>query len=95
MAERLPMEIIDASYPNPSRYVLTVEPGTTVGDALAQTACDWQHRRIGIYGRLVDLDTILEQDCRIEIYQALWIDPKQARRARAKPHKKADTSPLP
>lgn len=95
MAKGLSIEIIDASYPHPSRYLLTVAPGTSVGDALAQTACDWQHRRIGIYGRSVSLDAPLEQDCRIEIYQALWVDPKQARRARAKHHKKADTSPLP
>jgi putative ubiquitin-RnfH superfamily antitoxin RatB of RatAB toxin-antitoxin module len=89
------IEIIDASYPKPARYTLTVEGSITVGEALAQTPFDWQNRAIGIYGRFVGLDTVLEQDSRLEMYQALWIDPKQARRARANRHKKALTSPLP
>lgn len=89
------IEIIDASYPTPTRYELTLEHATTVGEALALTPFDWQHRAIGLYGRRVTLDTVLEQDGRIEMYEALWIDPKQARRARANHHKKAVTSPLP
>lgn len=89
------IEIIDASYPKPARYDLMVDHAITVGEALAHSPFNWQNRTIGVYGRIVSLDTLLEQDSRIEMYEALWIDPKQARRVRASHHKKALTSPLP
>lgn len=87
MAKPLHLDIIDACYPQPVCHHLTVEHPITVGEALAQTPFDWQNRAIGLYGRFVTLDTLLEQDSRLEIYQALWVDPKQARRARAATHK--------
>lgn len=41
--------------------------------------------RVGVYGSLVDLNTIVSEDDRIEIYRPLIRDPKAARREKAKP----------
>jgi len=41
-------------------------------------------RPIGIYGRVVEPTTILQPGDRLEIYAPLRIDPKTARRLRAK-----------
>lgn len=38
---------------------------------------------VGIYGRIVALDSLVQQGDRIEIYRALKMDPKDARRQRA------------
>ena len=39
---------------------------------------------LGIYGRVVTGDTVLEPGDRVEIYRELAADPKQARRRRAR-----------
>ncbi len=41
-------------------------------------------RPVGIYGRVVDSNTLLQPGDRVEIYAPLRIDPKAARRLRAK-----------
>jgi putative ubiquitin-RnfH superfamily antitoxin RatB of RatAB toxin-antitoxin module len=42
---------------------------------------------LGIFGQRVTLETLLREHDRIEIYRPLQIDPKQARRLRAKKRK--------
>ncbi len=37
----------------------------------------------GIYGKIVQLDQVLQEHDRVEIYRPLIVDPMQARRARA------------
>lgn len=44
---------------------------------------DLQQCRVGIYGKLKSLDTILRDRDRVEIYRPLIADPKEARRRRA------------
>ncbi|MGI9228829.1 MAG: RnfH family protein [Gammaproteobacteria bacterium] len=44
---------------------------------------DLARNRIGMYGKLIDLDTPVEAGDRIEIYVPVQADPKQARRNRA------------
>ena len=39
--------------------------------------------RVGIYGKLKPLDTVLRERDRIEIYRPLIADPKESRRKRA------------
>lgn len=39
--------------------------------------------KIGIFGKIVGLNTLLRERDRVEIYRPLLIDPKQARRVRA------------
>ena len=44
---------------------------------------DLKTQRIGVWGRPVNLATVVRDGDRIEIYRALSADPKQARRRRA------------
>lgn len=49
---------------------------------------DLSKNKVGIFGKLVKLDTLLGEGDRVEIYRPLIIDPKQARRQRAVAAKK-------
>lgn len=40
--------------------------------------------RLGIFGRKASFDTVLHEGDRVEIYRPLRIDPKEARRRRAR-----------
>jgi putative ubiquitin-RnfH superfamily antitoxin RatB of RatAB toxin-antitoxin module len=44
--------------------------------------------KTGIFGKIVTVDTILQQNDRIEIYRPLTIDPKEKRRLRSENLKK-------
>lgn len=46
--------------------------------------------KIGIYGTIVDLESIVKDKDRIEIYRELTIDPKQARMLRADQKRRRD-----
>jgi putative ubiquitin-RnfH superfamily antitoxin RatB of RatAB toxin-antitoxin module len=52
---------------------------TTLGEA----AADWQCAVTGIYGRIYPRTHVPIDGDRIELYRALRIDPREARRARA------------
>ncbi|HET7929895.1 MAG TPA: RnfH family protein [Rhodanobacteraceae bacterium] len=65
--------------------------GATVADAFAASAIREQRRdieideaRLGIFARKATLETVLRDGDRVEIYRPLKIDPKEARRRRAK-----------
>jgi putative ubiquitin-RnfH superfamily antitoxin RatB of RatAB toxin-antitoxin module len=69
---------------------LTLIAGSTVRDAIRSSALAAQCPeietdavRVGIYGRLVAFETVLQDGDRVEIYRPLIADPKQARRRRA------------
>ena len=76
-----------------AQYLLPVEvaAGATVSEAIA---CSWileqcpeidlERNRVGIFARLCGLDNVLEDGDRVEIYRPLLIDPKEARRRRAR-----------
>jgi uncharacterized protein len=77
---------------------LSVSPGTTLQAAVEQSGLllevpeiDLTAARVGIYGKLKMLDTVLRELDRIEIYRPLVADPKESRRKRAvkKDEKKA------
>jgi|GEM_PF-3076074 len=46
-------------------------------------AIDLESQKIGVFGKPITLETIFNEGDRLEVYQALKIDPKQARRIRA------------
>jgi putative ubiquitin-RnfH superfamily antitoxin RatB of RatAB toxin-antitoxin module len=67
-----------------------VAPGTTVGDAIRASGLlqecpeiDLGQCSVGVFGRLIGLDSVLQDGDRIEIYRPLIADPKDARRRRA------------
>ena len=67
-----------------------IQKGTNVADALTQFSLerneeiDVVNKKMGIFGLAVSLETILKEGDRLELYQPLKIDPKLARRIRAK-----------
>lgn len=69
---------------------LSVTEGTTIQQAIEYSGIvglapeiDISVWRVGIYGKLKALDTVLRQHDRIEIYRPLIADPKDSRRRRA------------
>jgi putative ubiquitin-RnfH superfamily antitoxin RatB of RatAB toxin-antitoxin module len=77
---------------------LRVPTGTTVQSAIEQSGVvldapeiELTTCRVGIYGKLKALDTVLREHDRVEIYRPLVADPKESRRKRAagKANKKA------
>jgi len=68
----------------------TVASGTTIQQAIESSGIigqapeiDISVWRVGIYGKLKSLDTVVREHDRIEIYRPLIADPKESRRRRA------------
>ena len=85
------VEVIYGEPSGVSWVVLTLDGGATVADAVQRLKqrrdCDsWQfeHASVGIFGEVKPLDWVLAAGDRLEIYLPLQLDPKQARRLRAK-----------
>lgn len=84
---------VEVAYALPeAQYILSlqVKPGTTALEAIAlsgilQTLPEISAYPggIGVFGKLVSGDYILQPRDRVEIYRPLLADPKQARRQRA------------
>lgn len=91
MADRLRVE---AAYATPARQViraLEVQTGTTVEEVVRRSGLlgefpeiDLGVNRVGIFGSLVNLKTLVADGDRVEIYRPLQVDPKDARRGRAR-----------
>ncbi|HJV28153.1 MAG TPA: RnfH family protein [Aromatoleum sp.] len=81
---------IGIAYALPRRQAwLTIDlpGGTTVGDAITRSGIaeqfpevDLATQKIGIFGKLVRLDTVLEDGDRVEIYRPITCDPKTVRK---------------
>lgn len=78
---------------------MVVAEGTTVQQAILQSGVlrdggdvDLSVCRVGIYGKLKELDTVLRAHDRIEIYRALIADPKDARHRRVKAERKTQAT---
>jgi len=74
---------------------LNLAGGATVGDALRSAELASRHPEIdftrcalGIFGRRVNRDTVLNDGDRVEIYRPLLADPKDSRRLRAEKRKR-------
>lgn len=62
---------------------ITLPQGACIQDALQACAVPWEAApACGIWGRTKALDTVLQTGDRVELYQALKVDPKVARRER-------------
>jgi putative ubiquitin-RnfH superfamily antitoxin RatB of RatAB toxin-antitoxin module len=64
--------------------------GATLGDALEGSGLaehhpdvDMARARVGIFGKLADLNAVLADGDRVEVYRALIADPKECRLRRA------------
>lgn len=84
---------VEVCYALPDRQflkALRVQEGITLQQAVEQSGLlreapevDLESARVGIYGKLKTLDTVLRDRDRVEIYRPLIADPKEARRRRA------------
>ena len=81
------VEVVYALAERQAFVAVAVPVGATAGDAIKQSAIatqfpeqDLSACKLGIWGRLVDRDQLLEDGDRIEIYRPLNIDPREARR---------------
>jgi putative ubiquitin-RnfH superfamily antitoxin RatB of RatAB toxin-antitoxin module len=76
----------------PERVLLRrvlLDADATVAEAVAAAGLEGEgmpvdHQRLGIYGRRVAPDQQLRDGDRVEIYRPLMLDPKDARRRRAR-----------
>jgi putative ubiquitin-RnfH superfamily antitoxin RatB of RatAB toxin-antitoxin module len=104
MADRAAIQV-QICYAQPGVQILrdlTMPEGSTLHDAVKQSGIlqelpeiDLTACRVGIFGKLKDLDTVLRDRDRVEIYRPLIADPKESRRMRAekKGSKKAEKLP--
>ena len=86
--------VVEVIYALASRQVrLVVKParGATVAETIrrsgilaAHPEIDLSRNKLGIFGRLVGPETPVHGGDRVEIYRPLAIDPKEARRLRAR-----------
>lgn len=84
---------VEVVYALPQQQVLlqlAVAPGTTVESAILRSGMlaqfpdiDLTRNKVGIFSKIVTLDTTLRDRDRIEIYRPLIADPKEIRRQRA------------
>ncbi|NIR29260.1 MAG: RnfH family protein [Gammaproteobacteria bacterium] len=85
---------VEVAYARPDVQVvipLRVPPGATVEAAIRASGIlerfpeiDLSRHRVGVFGKLTEPDRTLEAGDRVEIYRPLVVDPKTARRRRAR-----------
>lgn len=72
---------------------LTLPAGTTLAQALDASGLRQRHGlpaeglRLGIWGKLKEPGQVLRERDRVEVYRALQVDPKEARRQRYARHR--------
>ena len=76
------IEVVRAHAGGAEIVELDLPKGVTVREALAAAGIESQ--RVGIFGKRVSADTRLTDGDRVEIYRTLKLDPKEARRRRAR-----------
>ncbi len=89
-AETIAIEVAYAQPEEQAIVPLQVLPGTTVEMAILESGIlerfpeiDLARQKVGIFGKIVKLDAVLQVHDRVEIYRPLLTDPKQARKQRA------------
>ena len=76
------------------RVALDLPAASTVGDALRASGLLERHSLVpgalqcGVWGRRCPLSQVLREGDRVELYRALTVDPKEARRLRYKAQRK-------
>ena len=91
MGKALAVEIVLATADRQVLLALDVDAGATVGDVIAASGIESRfpglvlgEMPVGIWGRPVSRNTAVRQGDRIELYRPLEIDPREARRQRAR-----------
>jgi len=79
----LRVEVVAAFPGKESVVAVSLPEGATVRDALLAAGLK-DEKSVGIFGAAVTPDTLVADGDRVEVYRPLEIDPKEARRRRAK-----------
>jgi uncharacterized protein len=86
----LRIEVVYALPEGEDAVALKLAPGATAADAVRASGMlerhpgiDLERQKLGIHGRVVAAGTLLCDADRVEIYRALVLGPKEARRRRA------------
>lgn len=87
---RIQVRVCEAKTESLSEITLTLLPGATVRDALAQARTHAgfgilvdETVAVGVFGKKLELGATLCDGDRVELYRALVVEPKVARRRRA------------
>lgn len=90
IGKRLRVEVAYAVRDRQALLTVGLEQGGTVEQAIRRSGIlvefpeiDIARSKVGIFGRLVSLNTRVQDGDRVEIYRPLIADPKDARRERA------------
>ena len=90
-AEALRVEVVYCPQPGVAEVAPVHLPaGATVADAVRQSGLLQRHGlaletvKVGIWSRVKDIQTVLRDQDRVELYRPLRVDPKEARRQRYK-----------
>ena len=88
--EQIQVEVVYALPQRSWSIPVMLTAGSTLQQAISVSGIlemcpeiDLARDRVGIYGKLQGLETVLREGDRVEIYRGLRIDPKEARRKRA------------
>jgi putative ubiquitin-RnfH superfamily antitoxin RatB of RatAB toxin-antitoxin module len=91
MTELLRIDVVFADVGRVLNKRVLIGQGATVADAIRASGIaedvagsEIDYGRVGVFGRLVSPATVLRDGDRVELYRPLKIDPKEARRRRAK-----------
>ena len=89
---------VEVAYALPEKQIIravNVDEGTTVGAAIVQSGImmdfpelELEDVKVGIFGKVTLMTTVLAEGERVEIYRPLIADPKEVRRQRAAEGKK-------
>ena len=85
------MIAVEVAYALPGEQVvvaLQLPAGATVREAIVRSQLSQRFAidgaPVGVFGRVVPMETVLRDGDRVEIYRKLAVDPTQARRDRAR-----------
>jgi len=90
VSSNINVEVIYALPKEQITFTISVEQGTTAQQAIEASGIlakypeiELNKNKLGVYSRLIKLDTVMEDGERIEIYRPLIADPKEMRKRRA------------
>jgi len=90
MAESIQIEVTFARPEKQDVVRLKLPEGTTLGQAIEASGLlqrypelEAEKLKVGVFGKLSRMDTVLRERDRVEIYRPLIADPKEVRKQRA------------